>query len=283
MALDEGCRPSSLGLGSAGILVDPQAGFPFGSGFLHFCAGIPVCVAVLSSLQMPTPSTKNQKADPTLERVAGMVLPLCESRGLLLVGVSWAADRSGRILRVTIEPKSALESSAMSGPDVSVSLEECAWLSRSLSELLDSSEDFLPEAYHLEVGSPGVERELCTEADFRRFCGRVAKVKLSRPVADGQRVLRGTIVSVEPGESIIMLVDGKEQRFDLAAVNLANLVYELPKAALSADEPVKKAPKQSAAKGGKRNGSPSKASGVSPRGEPARSTSTMSPSEKNQS
>lgn len=269
--------------------MDPQAGFPFGSGFLHFCAGTPVALLFRFSFQMPTPSTKNQKADPTLERVAGMVLPLCESRGLLLVSVSWAADRSGRILRVTIEPKSALESTAISGPELSVSLEECALVSRSLSELLDSSEDFLPEAYNLEVGSPGVERELCSEADFQRFCGRVAKVKLSRPVADGQRVLRGTIISVEAGGLITMLVDGKEQRFELAAVNQANLVYELPKAALSAVEPASsaskklKSPKKSAAKGGKRNGSPSKASGVSPRGEPARSTSTMSPSEKNQS
>ena len=57
----------------------------------------------------------------------------------------------------------------------SVSVEDCARVSRDLSALLDV-EDVVPTAYTLEVSSPGLDRPLRHADDYRRFAGRRAKI-----------------------------------------------------------------------------------------------------------
>jgi ribosome maturation factor RimP len=53
----------------------------------------------------------------------------------------------------------------------------------------------------LEVSSPGLERELYSQDDFKKFAGNLAKVKTSQTI-DGQKNFRGRIVAVE-GEEIV--------------------------------------------------------------------------------
>jgi ribosome maturation factor RimP len=174
----------------------------------------------------PTQTTSVQGLDRTIE-LAGRV---CAARGLSVVGGKLVVERGERIVRITIEP-TVPEGTVAGAPedDPTVSLEECAWVSRELSALLDE-EDPIPGAYNLEVGSPGVERPLETLADFRRFAGRTAKVKLNTPVADGQRVLRGTVEAVSDG-AVHMTVDAKPQQFPFEHVAWAHLVFVLPTAA----------------------------------------------------
>jgi ribosome maturation factor RimP len=174
----------------------------------------------------PTQTTSVQGLDRTIE-LAGRV---CAARGLSVVGGKLVVERGERIVRITIEP-TVPEGTVAGAPedDPTVSLEECARVSRELSALLDE-EDPIPGAYNLEVGSPGVERPLETLADFRRFAGRTAKVKLNTPVADGQRVLRGTIEAVSDG-AVHMTVDAKPQQFPFEHVAWAHLVFVLPTAA----------------------------------------------------
>ncbi len=57
----------------------------------------------------------------------------------------------------------------------SVSVEDCARVSRDLSAVLDV-EDIVPTAYTLEVSSPGLDRPLRHADDYRRFAGRRAKI-----------------------------------------------------------------------------------------------------------
>lgn len=173
----------------------------------------------------PSSTTSLQGLDRTVE----LAVRVCAPRGLSVVGGTIVVERGARIVRITIEP-TVPEGTVAGAPedDPTVSLEECAWVSRELSALLDE-EDPIPGAYNLEVGSPGVERTLETLADFRRFAGRVAKVKLRSPVADGQRLLRGSIDAVVDGE-VRMTVDAKPQRFPFDQVAWAHLVFVLPSA-----------------------------------------------------
>src|SRR5687767_2940592 len=67
-----------------------------------------------------------------------------------------------------------------------VSVEDCALVSRRMEETLDA-DDLIPSAYLLEVSSPGLERELYSVEDFRRFTGQKVKVKLASAV-NGQKV-----------------------------------------------------------------------------------------------
>jgi ribosome maturation factor RimP len=116
-----------------------------------------------------------------------------------------------------------------------VSLDECADVSRDLSVVLDggaqddASASTGPEliscAYQLEVSSPGVERKLRGAHDFDRFVGRLARVKLTSPAPDGQRLLRGRLEAHGEGQ-VVVRVDGKRIAVPTGQVAEAHLVYE---------------------------------------------------------
>lgn len=174
--------------------------------------------------------------DPAISSIASVISPLCVARGVQLVDVAWTTERAGRTLRVTIERLQAQPANhnlAKDPWDAGVTLEDCAELSRDVSQALDAIEDLIPHAYLLEVSSPGVERPLRTVADFVRFQGKLAKLKLRSPAPDGQKVLRGVLRAVEikgPGAELVTVeVDRRPITVAAANVASAHLVFELPK------------------------------------------------------
>jgi ribosome maturation factor RimP len=168
------------------------------------------------------------KAGIDLGRVRALVGPVLSSRGVVLVDLEWVTDRSGWVLRLTLEREGAKGNEG-------VTLEDCAHVSRDVSAVLDAEEDLVPHRYNLEVSSPGIDRPLRALADFVRFAGESAKVKLARPAPDGQRVLRGVLLEASEasgasgasGGQVAMAVDGKRIEFAFADVAEANLVFEL--------------------------------------------------------
>jgi ribosome maturation factor RimP len=105
----------------------------------------------------------------------------------------------------------------------SVSVEDCAHVSRDLSAILDV-EDVVPTQYTLEVSSPGLDRPLRHEADYRRFSGRLAKIVTTEPIAR-QTAFAGRIKGVEDGA--VMLEEGrKTHRVPLDRIKRANLDVE---------------------------------------------------------
>jgi ribosome maturation factor RimP len=75
-------------------------------------------------------------------------------------------------------------------------------VSQDLSAILDVEEEALgldlPAGYTLEVSSPGLDRPLKSEADYRRYQGRLARLSSYEPV-EGRRHWTGRIVSVDSG------------------------------------------------------------------------------------
>ncbi len=106
-----------------------------------------------------------------------------------------------------------------------VSVEDCAAVSRRMEETLDA-DDFIPAAYLLEVSSPGLERELYSVEDFRRFTGQKVKVKLASAV-NGQKVFIGQIDSVDGDEIVLSEKALGEVRFPHSEVTKANLRVDL--------------------------------------------------------
>jgi len=150
-------------------------------------------------------------ADIVIKRVEAVALPLFEELGLELVEVQYRREQSGWGLRLIIDKQDG------------VSLVDCATVSREISQLLDI-EDFIDQAYNLEVSSPGLNRPLKSMADFQRFTGRKAKIKTTEPIA-GERVFIGTIQQIE-GEMIILEVGGKEMTIPFSQVSKARLEIE---------------------------------------------------------
>lgn len=105
-----------------------------------------------------------------------------------------------------------------------ISLADCEVVSREIGPLLDA-EDFFSGQYLLEVSSPGLDRPVRREEDFRRFSGQKAKIELKTPV-NGRRRLVGTILGADRGELRLLLGQGESVCVALANLKKANLVWE---------------------------------------------------------
>ena len=127
------------------------------------------------------------------------------------------------VLRVRIDrPGSA------STAEDSVSVDDCARVSRDLSAVLDV-EDVVPVAYTLEVSSPGLDRPLLRPDDYRRFAGRRAKVVV-REAVDGHSYFKGRIGGVEKSDDMPVIVietdNGVRHRVPFGVITRANLEVE---------------------------------------------------------
>ena len=80
-------------------------------------------------------------------------------------------------------------------PDGTMSVEDCEAASAAVSIHLDL-EDPITAPYRLEMSSPGIDRPLVRESDFRRAIGHEARIELERPLA-GRKRYRGEIEAVE--------------------------------------------------------------------------------------
>lgn len=154
-----------------------------------------------------------------LEKVRAAILPALAAYGVELFDVEWLTDRAGWTLRVFIERPGAKDASG------GVTLDDCVEVSRDVSSVLDV-EDLIPHHYNLEVSSPGLDRRLRGPADYARFVGQLAKVKLKKPAPDGQRVLRGLLEEAPEGH-VAVLADGKRVEVPTSDVEEGRLVYEL--------------------------------------------------------
>ena len=108
-----------------------------------------------------------------------------------------------------------------------VGVEDCQRVSHDISALLDV-EDELTEGfsrgYTLEVSSPGLDRPLRGEADYRRFVGRLTKIVTDTPV-EGQSHFAGRLSGVENGD--VLVAEGRRiHRVPLARIKRARLDVE---------------------------------------------------------
>ena len=113
-------------------------------------------------------------------------------------------DLGFRLVRVVISGHNGTTVQIMAErPDGTMTVEECAQISRNLSPLLDAH-DPLPGHYALEVSSPGIDRPLARLSDFETWAGYLAKVELKEAVS-GRKRFRGVLEGVENGEVRIKL------------------------------------------------------------------------------
>jgi ribosome maturation factor RimP len=154
-----------------------------------------------------------------VEQVRAMAARVAGGYGLDIFDVQYRREGSGMVLRVQIDRPG-------SGATVeeSVSVEDCAQVSRDLSALLDV-EDVVPAAYTLEVSSPGLDRPLRQADDYRRFAGRRAKLVM-REAVDGQSFFKGRLGGIDQGHVLIDADDGRRHRVPVGIITRANLEVE---------------------------------------------------------
>ncbi|MBB6452885.1 ribosome maturation factor RimP [Salirhabdus euzebyi] len=123
-----------------------------------------------------------------------LVMPILEEMQLELVDVEFAKEGKNWYLRVFVDKEGGVD------------IEECGKVSEQLSEKLDEEEP-IADPYYLEVSSPGVERPLKKEEDFKRNQGKNVYVKLYQAI-DGEKEFEGVLQSFE---NDIVTIEVKEK------------------------------------------------------------------------
>lgn len=147
---------------------------------------------------------------PLEAQVHALIEPSIAAMGFRLVQLKLNDGSKNRLLQIMAER-----------PDGSITLEDCANISRQVSAVLDV-EDIIPTAYRLEVGSPGIDRPLVSLQDYINYQGFTAKLETILPI-HGRRRFTGEILAPE-GEILRIKVDGEIYAIALRDVQQSKLV-----------------------------------------------------------
>ncbi|MHC9000904.1 ribosome maturation factor RimP [Enterococcus bulliens] len=119
-----------------------------------------------------------------VETVTEVVLPILEEKQFELVEVEFVKEGKSWFLRIFIDKEGGID------------IEECAYVSEQVSEKLDVMDpDPIPQAYFLEISSPGAERPLKKEKDFEKAVGSFIHISLYQAI-DGQKQYEGILNEV---------------------------------------------------------------------------------------
>jgi ribosome maturation factor RimP len=141
--------------------------------------------------------------------IENMIEPVVTGMGYELVDLQ--ASNGGRFLRLFIDKPQG------------INVDDCAAVSRQLTRVLEVEG---VEYDRLEVSSPGLDRPLRKAADFVRFTGQRAELRMRRPDASGRRKFAGVLKGVE-AEQVRLEVDGQAVALQLEDIERAKLVPEL--------------------------------------------------------
>jgi ribosome maturation factor RimP len=122
--------------------------------------------------------------------------PVAESVGYEIVRLRLMGGAEQRRLQIMAER-----------PDGDMNVEDCAKLSRAISEIMDAADPISGE-YTLEVSSPGVDRPLTRLKDFDTYAGLEIRIELDR-VAEGRKRFKGELAGVEDGQ-VGLNLDGED-------------------------------------------------------------------------
>ncbi len=148
------------------------------------------------------------KKDEYESRTEGLLLPILEPLGFEMVDVEFVKEGSDFYLRAYIDKEGG------------ITIDDCETVSRRLEAELDR-EDFIAEAYILEVSSPGLGRTLKKDRDLVRENGKEVDIKLFKAV-DGAKEYTGILKGFDDGNITIETEEGQRsfERANIAKISL---------------------------------------------------------------
>lgn len=155
-----------------------------------------------------------------IAKLTDLIEPEARALGFDLVRVRLFGKGDERTLQIMAER-----------PDTrQLSIDDCADLSRRVSDVLDTLEaegrDPIEDAYRLEVSSPGIDRPLTRLKDFADWAGHEARITLAEKL-DGQRTFKGDLAGIEEQGGVVMLrsAAGAMTRLPFDRIEDAKLVF----------------------------------------------------------
>jgi ribosome maturation factor RimP len=151
---------------------------------------------------------KLENQDPVIQEIWRLAEALLQHEQMELVDVQFRRESTGWVLRLLIDKTGG------------VLLDDCSFISRQLSDLLDVK-NIIHHPYNLEVSSPGLNRPLRKEADFKRHIGERVTIKTSYLI-DNRRTFKGKLAGYGDG-NVCVEVEGKEYILSVDVIEKANL------------------------------------------------------------
>lgn len=146
------------------------------------------------------------------QKTEELLLPIMNEFRFELVDVEYVKEGSNWYLRAYIDKPGG------------ITVDDCEAVSRRLSDLLDE-EDFIDDAYILEVSSPGLGRPLKKDKDFARSIGEEVEIRTFRPV-DHEREFTGVLKGFDKNRLVIELEDHEIMEFSRDNIALVRLSFD---------------------------------------------------------
>ena len=144
------------------------------------------------------------------QKTEALLLPIIQEHQFELVDVEYVKEGSSWYLRAYIDKPGG------------ITVDDCEAVSRRLSDLLDQ-EDFIEDAYILEVSSPGLGRPLKKDKDFARSIGEEVEIRTFRAI-EHEKEFTGILRDYDKEKLVVELEDNESMEFardNIALVRLA--------------------------------------------------------------
>lgn len=149
-------------------------------------------------------------AGSIVKKATEIAEPIAKELGYTLWDVEYVKEGADWYLRYTIDS------------DEGIGIEDCERMSRTIDPVLDEH-NFIEDAYHLEVSSPGLERDIKTDWHMEKCMGEKITVKLYAPI-DGAKVIVGVLTGFD-SESVKLAAE-EEISIPRKAIAKMNVYFE---------------------------------------------------------
>ncbi|MGN0400255.1 MAG: ribosome maturation factor RimP [Blautia sp.] len=145
------------------------------------------------------------------QKAEALLMPIIEQYNFELVDVEYVKEGSNWYLRAYIDKEGG------------ITVDDCEVVSRAFSDKLDE-EDFIEEAYIMEVSSPGLGRPLKKEKDYKRSMGKELEIRTYRAI-NKEKEFYGVLKAYDDDSVTIENEQGR-QTFQKAEIALIRLAFD---------------------------------------------------------
>lgn len=144
--------------------------------------------------------------------VTELVAPVAEQMGIILWDVEFVKEGAKKILRITIDSEEGID------------INTCEAFHRTIDPMLDEA-DPIDESYYLEVTSPGIEREIKTDAHIAMCEGEQVEIKLYAP-KNGAKTFSGTLIGLAQDGKVLVQINGENVEFEKNEIAKMHTVFD---------------------------------------------------------
>ena len=144
--------------------------------------------------------------------VTDLISPVAEQMEIILWDVEFVKEGAKKILRITIDSEEGID------------INTCEKFHRTIDPMLDEA-DPIDESYYLEVTSPGVEREIKTDAHIAMCHGERVEVKLYAP-RNGAKTFDGTLEGINENGRVVLNINGEAVEFERNEIAKMHTVFD---------------------------------------------------------